>query len=424
MRGMTSSLPSATSTPPIDTSSTVRPGFLASFEEPEFRKVWLGAVLFGLGMWMERLATGWFVLEVTGSVFVAALSFAIRAIPNLVLGPIGGAVSDRLARERVLAATALVRTGAAVLMAVIVVVDVQTIPLLLALVFLSGSTIAFQNTSLQPLQADLVGPGRLGNAIALTSFGQRSIGVVGALTGGVLIAWLGPATTFAAGALPLAAAAFVFSRVRSPERITGRTPARFLSEVLDGLRLLFGTPMVRLLLAMMICVEILGFSYNGLLPAVAERILEVGPERLGVLTASAAVGSMVGMAFLVFAADRLRRGLMLVAVFASFGVLLVLLGWSTTFWLSMLAVAGIGASAAMIDALEWMMLQTSVPGHLRGRALGGWNFAIGWGWIGPISLGALADATSVTTALAVSGSLLVSVAAIALVAAAPLRRPG
>ena len=49
-----------------------RPGVLASFDEPEFRTVWFGAVLFGLGMWMERLAIGWFVLDETGSVFLAA----------------------------------------------------------------------------------------------------------------------------------------------------------------------------------------------------------------------------------------------------------------------------------------------------------------------------------------------------------------
>ena len=41
---------------------------------------------------------------------------------------------------------------------------------------------------------------------------------------------------------------------------------------------------------------------------------------------------------------------------------------------------------------------------VRGRALGGWNFAIGWGWLGPLSLGALADATSVPAALTLSGN--------------------
>ena len=395
-------------------------GMFASFRAPGFARAWLGAVCFALGIWIERLAIGWFVLDATGSVFLAALSLGIRSIPNLVLGPVGGAVSDRMPRGRVLMVTSLVRAVAAALMAVVVVVDVATVPLLLALVFVTASTLAFHNTALQPLQAELAGPERLGSAISLTSFGQRSVGAVGALGGGALIAWLGPAPTFVVATLPLAGAAFVFAGLPSPAKSAAGRP-HFARDVLEGLRLLARTPTIRLLLGMMIVIEILGFSFASLLPAVAERVLEVGPERLGVLTAGMAVGAMFGTALLVVTADRLPRGLMLVAVFVTFGVLVVVLGRSDAFWLSVAATAGIGASAAMVDALEWIMLQASVHADVRGRALGGWNFAIGWGWLGPLSLGAIADATSVPTALTLSGALLVAFAFAALAASSTLR---
>ena len=395
-------------------------GMFAPFRAPGFLRAWSGGVLFALGVWMERLAVGWFVLDVTGSVFLAALSLGIRSIPNLILGPVGGAVSDRMPRGRVLMVTSLVRAVAAALMAVVVVVDVATVPLLLALVFVTASTLAFHNTALQPLQAELAGPERLGSAISLTSFGQRSIGAAGALGGGLLIGSLGPAPTFIVAALPLAFAAVVFARLPSPARSTATRP-HLARDVLDGLRLLARTPTIRLLLGMMIVIEILGFSFASLLPAVAERVLEVGPERLGVLTAGMAVGAMFGTALLVVTADRLPRGPMLVTVFVTFGVLVVALANSELFWLSVAATAGIGASAAMVDALEWIMLQASVHQDVRGRALGGWNFAIGWGWLGPLSLGALADATSVPAALTLSGTLLVVFAFAALAASATLR---
>ncbi|MCA9832273.1 MAG: MFS transporter [Dehalococcoidia bacterium] len=394
---------------------------LSSFYEPDFRKVWAGSLLFGLGTWVERLATGWFVLEETDSVFLAAVSFAIRTVPNLVLGPIGGAVSDRLPRSRVLLAASLVRMVASALMALVVFIDIHPVPILLALVFVTGATIAFQNTALQPLQAEIVGPDRLGNAISLTSLGQRAVGVLGALGGGALLAWNGAAITFLLAAVPLAGASLVFARLQS-SRPVSPSPTSLAADVVEGLNVIVRTPMVRLLLGMMILVEILGFSFNGLLPAVAERVLEVGPERLGVLTAGVSVGAVAGTVFLVFAAERFSRGLMLIAVFATFGVLLVLLGSSTLFWVSVALAAGIGASAAMVDALEWILLQQSVPDHLRGRVLGGWNFAIGWGWIGPIVLGAIADAFGVPTALALSGSALFAVALVAAVAAPALRR--
>ncbi|MCY4616809.1 MAG: MFS transporter, partial [Chloroflexi bacterium] len=353
-------------------------GMFASFRAPGFMRVWVGAVLFALGIWMERLAVGWFVLDVTGSVFLAALSLGIRSIPNLILGPVGGAVSDRLPRGRVLMVTSIVRAVAAGLMALVVVVDVATVPLLLALVFVTAATLAFHNTSLQPLQAELAGPARLGTAISLTSFGQRSIGAAGALGGGLLIGSLGPAPTFLVAAVPLVLAGVVFAGVPSPPKSPVTRP-HLARDVIEGLRLLWRTPAIRLLLGMMIVIEILGFSFASLLPAVAERVLDVGPERLGVLTAAVSVGAMFGTALLVVTADRLPRGLMLVSVFATFGLLVVVLGNSDVFWLSVAATAGIGASAAMVDALEWIMLQASVHDEGRGRALGGWNFAIGWG---------------------------------------------
>jgi predicted MFS family arabinose efflux permease len=305
-------------------------------------------------------------------------------------------------------------------MSLAVFADFEPIPILFILVFVMGSTIAFQNTALQPLQADIVGSERLGNAISVTSFGQRSVGVVGALSGGVLIGWLGPAPTFLIAAVPLACAALVFASVRQPARHP-RRGSRFIAEVVEGLRMIVSTPMVRLLLGMMILVEILGFSYNGLLPAIADRVLNVGPERLGILTAGASVGSMFGALILVLTADRFRRGLMLIGVFVTFGALLMVLGNSTIFWLSVVAVAGIGASAAMVDVLEWIMLQDSVPDELRGRALGGWNFAIGWGWIGPIALGAIAEATNVPTALTLSGAVLLVSAMVTFLLAKSLR---
>ena len=399
-----------------------RPGLLASFAEREFRKVWGSAVLFGLGMWAERVAVGWFVLDTTESVFLTALSFAIRTMPNMVVGPIAGAVSDRYPRARVLLVASVVRTASVATMGVIVVSGHDSIGVILGLVLVTGMTNAFQTTCLSALQADIVGRELLGNAISLTQLGQRSVGVIGGLSGGVLIGWLGPGETFLVGAVPLLLAAVGYSRVRVPMQARGAAPQAFGREVLEGLALIVRMPVVRVLLTLMILVEILGFSWNSLLPAVADQVLGVGPEGLGALTASTALGSMGGTLILVATANRQYRGRLLLGVFAVFGLLLMLLGASRIFVVSLGIVAGLGATSAMVDALEWIMLQTAVPDHLRGRALGGWIFAIGFGWLGPISLGALAEVTSVSWAVATGGGLLVLVAVTSAVVAPRMSR--
>lgn len=74
-----------------------------------FRRLCVATYLEAFGTWMERLAVGWFVLDTTGSVFLAALSFAARSAPNMLLGPFGGAVADRFPRPRVLMLSAGVK---------------------------------------------------------------------------------------------------------------------------------------------------------------------------------------------------------------------------------------------------------------------------------------------------------------------------
>ena len=78
--------------------------------------------------------------------------------------------------------------------------------------------------------------------------------------------------------------------------------------------------------------------------------------------------------------------------------------------------------AAAFDALQWTLLQLNVPDRMRGRAVGGWVFAIGFGWIGHLELGALGGAIGVQWALAINGGLVVLVALATVVLIPRLRR--
>ena len=81
----------------------------AAFEHRAFRLLWFSANFVALGIWAERLAVGWLVLEQTNSVLLSAATFAAGSAPSLIAAPIGGAVADRFPRNRLLVLTALVR---------------------------------------------------------------------------------------------------------------------------------------------------------------------------------------------------------------------------------------------------------------------------------------------------------------------------
>ena len=84
---------------------------------------------------MERTAIGWFVFDLTGSVFLTALAWSARSLPNL-LGPITGAIADRYPRGRVLALSAAGRGAVVLVMALVIFSAGGSVLPLLALVVL------------------------------------------------------------------------------------------------------------------------------------------------------------------------------------------------------------------------------------------------------------------------------------------------
>lgn len=369
-----------------------------------YRRLVIGATLFAFGQWMERIAIGWFVFDTTGSVFLTALSWSVRTIPNLVFGPVGGAIADRYSRSRVLALNASFRACVVLAMAALVVFWSGAVVPLLFLVAMSGVTMSVQLASLQSLAAALAGPEKMGSAVSFVSFCQRAVGALGVLASGFLIAFVGAAETFALASIPLVIAAIVFWLVAS--RSSSSREKRLLSEVADGLRVLYQVPIVGQLLGLMVFAEVLGFSYNALMPVIAKQTLQQGSEGLGMLMSAGAVGSLFGVGLLTHPAMHARRGLLLLSVVSLFGLLVVLLALSRDFVTSLIVVAVIGGVTAMIDALEWTLLQANVRDELRGRVLGAWNMAIGMGWLGPVVIGAAADVIGVSNALSISGIIL------------------
>ena len=195
-------------------------------------------------------------------------------------------------------------------------------------------------------------------------------------------------------------------RVRAGGRDTS-----VLRDVADGLRIMFSVPMVRTLLALAVLVEMFGFAYHSVLPAVARGLLQVGEVGLGMLSMMAGFGSLAGVMVLTALGNVRRKGLLLIGITLGYGAFLLALAGSGVFPLSLVLITGVGAMAAAFDAMQWTMLQAHVPDEMRGRAIGGWVFAIGFGWTGYLALGGAAEAFGVQRALAATGVLVMLTAA-------------
>tara|TARA_B110000116_G_scaffold232520_1_gene215953 strand:+ start:1393 stop:2535 length:1143 start_codon:yes stop_codon:yes gene_type:complete len=379
---------------------------------------------------MQRLTISWFVLDQTGSVFLTAVSFAVRSAPNVIFGPFGGAIADRYSRRKVLMVAAGLKVSVAVGMWFLVVQSDSLIWAVMVLVGLAGITAAFELPATQALAVDVVGRRNASNGVAMMSVATRAVGAIGALTGGLLIESAGPGIVFVIAGLAFAIGGFAVSRVVVVQPGLGvrgtshglRAVGGFISSTFGGIKVLLGIPIVATLLTFAMVVEILGFTFQTVMPSLAEDVLGVGASGLGALTAMVAIGGLVGSVLITALSDFGRKGLLAIAIIFIYGVGLISLGISEIFPLSLFIVTVVGVMASSFDALQWTLLMANVPDDMRGRAMGGWIFAIGFGWAGSLELGLIAEVYSVGWALSVNGIGLLILATLALMFAGRLRR--
>ena len=399
-------------------------GFTA-FGYPAYRVLWISSNFTALGTWAERLAVSWLVLVETESVLLSAATFAMRSAPGIVTAPLGGAVADRFPRTRLLPITAVVRAALMLLIALVAGRGFENPWLIFLLVALGGVVNSFDMPAKQGLITDLVPRDVRMNAISLHSVGSLAVGAIGALASGVTAERLGiPAALTAAAVMVLIGGAIVL--LMPSARAAGgdqQTPLRAVfRDAADGIRLMTGMPLVATLLLMAIAVEIFGFAYQAVIPAMARDELQVTESGLGTLQFAAGMGAVAGAVALSMLGDFRRKGRLLLSVTLGYGLGLLGVALSPNLAVALMLVTLVGAMAAGFDAMQLTLLQATVPDNMRGRVVGGWIFAIGFGWVGHLAMGAVGDAVGVRWAIGGAGVVVVMTSVLVLVAAPLIRR--
>lgn len=412
-----------------------RPSFLtrrlAALRYPDFRTLWLSTVANQLGWGMQQVLLGWLIFDITGSAAMVGVIYAVRSLPNLVVGLVAGSITDRFDRRRIMRYSCAALLLLSLLMAWALFDGRLTaeiggltllVWLLLLSTFLMGVAQAFYMTARQVYVYDIVGPRRAVNGIALVSLAQWVGGIIGSLLTGGLIAWQGPAAAFLAMGLTYLAGVLLMYGLRRAGAAAPRQREPLLQNLLNYFRALKNNRVMLSLIISTAGAEILGFSHQALLPILAVEVLGVGAVGLGLLTAFRFLGSALGV-FAVVALERVRRrGLLLLTVIALFGLGQILLSQSPTFWVAVIFVVFINLMASATDILHHALMQFSVSNQERGRAMGSWIIGIGAAPLGQLEGGYLADATNARIALLVNGAALITLALLMGVILPRLRR--
>ena len=380
---------------------------LAAFRVPGYRALWLGGAAAGFSRSATLVAIGWIALVASDSVLVVGATFAIRLVPALLFGIPLGSLVDRYDRRATLILVNLVATVPLLWAAVVADFGTLGVTELLVLSLALGMIDTLTGTATQTYSVDLVGPGGATNAIALGNLGVFLAGAVGSIVAGVALDRVGVGAPFILSAV-MAAVAAVCLLVGGAHGRRDRPAPHLVPSLSRSMTLILRNRRAALIALIVVTCEVLGFSSLTVFPTFARDVLGTDAAGLGALATARQIGAIAGLLFLAragLAGPRGRR-LVLLATF-TMGLGLTAFALSTSFALSFLLLVVVGAAMASSDTLGQSLLQRNVDDAERGSAMGIWFFAIGFGPIGLVTLGAAAKAVGAPTALAISGTLLV-----------------
>lgn len=398
--------------------TTRRGGTFKAFAHPNFRLLWVGLVVSNVGTWVQTVAQGWLIHDLTGKYLDLGLLGLARAVPLLTLSLFGGTLADRLDKRRLLYWTQGLMAFFAFVQGVLAALGVVRVWHIWTLGFASAVVLAFDQPTRQALLPALVPREDLLNAIALMSVSFNGAAILGPALAGLLVPLVGYAWAFYLNALSFGAVllAVYWLRLARRPRPAGTKPV--LQEAAEGFIYIVRHPIIRTLTVMAAVVGFFAAPYNQMLPGY-RLLLHIDRRALGLLTSAPGLGTLLGgFAVARFAHTRHKGRLMLGA--AGLTVLaLALFSLSRSYYLSVGSLVLVGATLTGYTATMQTLLQQNTDDVHRGRVMSMFTLTVlGLSPLGALPLGALSDAVGAPWAI-FSATLLVGLATLLL--ARPIR---
>jgi len=313
---------------------------------------------------MLMVAVGWQMYDLTGSAWNLGLVGLLQFLPALLLVLVAGHVVDRFHRARIAALCMLAQVAIGLTLAVSTYEHWAHRDLLLAISVLLGVVKAFQMPAQQALTPALVPPAVLPRALAFSSMGSQAAIVAGPALGGFIYV-AGAQAVYAVCAALFALAAWLVAGVRYDH---APPPSREinLTTLMAGVHFVRHRPVVLGAISLDLFAVLLGGA-TALLPIFAKDILHTGPWGLGLLRAAPAAGALTLSLLLTRWPITRRAGHVLLGAVALYGVATLVFGLSTSFGLSLAALAVAGAADMVSIVIRQSLVQLDTPDDMRGR---------------------------------------------------------
>ena len=353
----------------------------------------MSSVLTTTAMQIQMFARGLLAYELGGSAASIGLVTLGQAIPQLMFSMLGGTFADRVERRMMMVWVQAFKSIIAVLITVMVLTDVMTVTYLFAFGLVQGVIIAFGGPARQAFVPEVVGKKELMNAMALSNAAMNlsRIGAPSLAAAIVAISWADIAGVYIFQMLlDVVALALLFflpsitrGRMKAADRDAEDAHVRrerkaagarmILSEIREGFRYIFVSPILLTLLGIGLVPTLLGQSHQQFLPVFAKDVFGDGISRnagaLGFMGTMSGVGALAGSLLVATLSDYKRRTLLQLGSGLGYGLFLAAFAVQSNYAAAVIMLVGVGFSSAFLQSLNSTMLMTVADPAYHGRVM-------------------------------------------------------
>jgi MFS family permease len=365
---------------------------LAPMRVAGYRDYTIGSTISLVGTWVQRVAQGWLVWQLTESpAWLGAVSFSTLGV-LMVMSPITGVIADRIDRVRMSRIAQSMMLMQSLILATLVWTGWATPWLVLALAIYLGIGHAFHTSARLSLVPNLVPAELMAPAIAINSVIYQLATFIGPALAGLIIVRFGIAFAFTVNVLTFTIFLVMLTRVKLARREPPAPRTGFRAAIAEGFRYAAAHPGIRPLLIALLVSTFTVRAVADLLPAFSAQVFERGADGLAWLTSMFGLGAMLGGLWM---AQRGRvAGLTRVVIGQMGAVAASLLLFVLTDWFpfALVALAAAGCATLVNSTGTQTLIQSAVAGHMRGRVMSVFNLILqGSPALGALAIGAISE---------------------------------
>ena len=342
--------------------------FFPAFKYKNYRIFFAGQSISLIGTWMQMVAQGYFVFQLTGSPYLVGLTAAIGQLPATLFSLIAGTIVDKYPKKAILQITNGLSFFLAVTLGILIITGKIDIISLTIFAFLMGLVNCLSQPARIAVVPELVDKEHIKAATAMNMAMFNSARIIGPAVAGWLILAFGVGWAYFLNGLSFIAPLVAFQFIKFHPHIKRPHQGTF-NAIKEGLSYAAHHKLIKYLLLYLGIISIFGWSYTTILPVIAERVFAQGASGLGLLFSAAGAGSVAGAIFVSAASHKVNSKKLILIGGLIFGTILLLFAQTNNFYfaLPLLFMGGFGLTAQ--NATIQSAIQHSVDDHIRGRVV-------------------------------------------------------